>query len=75
LRLRRKADAVKIELAAQLRRETRMTLKWIAQRLQLGAWTHLNRTTLRAPKEEWEELMKIRTDTLAVTQLRSPAQR
>ena len=73
--LRRKADAVKIELAAQLRRETRMTLKWIDQRLQLGAWTHLNRTTLRAPKEEREELMKIRTDTLAVTQLRSPAQR
>jgi len=73
--LRRKADAVKIELAAQLRRETRMTLKWIAQRLQMGGWTHLNRTTLRAPKEEWEELMKIRTDTLAVTQLRSPAQR
>jgi len=35
LLLRRKADAVKIELAAQLRRETRMTFKGIPQRLQM----------------------------------------
>ena len=43
LRLRRKSDEVKIKLAAQLRQETTMTLKWIAQRLQMGAWTHLNK--------------------------------
>ena len=42
LRRRRKSDPVKIGLAAQLRRETTMTLKWIAERLQMGAWTHLN---------------------------------
>ena len=43
LKLRRKSDRVKIKLAAQLRRETTMTLKWIAERLQTGAWTHLNK--------------------------------
>ena len=29
--------------AARLRQETTMTLKWISQRLEMGAWTHLNR--------------------------------
>jgi hypothetical protein len=43
LELRRKSDAVKIRLAAQLRQETTMTLKWIADRLQMAAWTHLNK--------------------------------
>jgi len=43
LRLGRKFDPVKIKLAARLRQETTMTLKWIAQRLQMGAWTHLNK--------------------------------
>ena len=43
LRLRRKADAVKIRLAVELRWETTMTLKWISERLQMAAWTHLNR--------------------------------
>jgi hypothetical protein len=42
LRLRRKSDGVKIKLAARLRQETTMTLKWIAERLEMGAWTHLN---------------------------------
>lgn len=43
LRLRRKSDAVKIRLAADLRQQTTMTLKWIANRLHMGAWTHLNK--------------------------------
>ena len=43
LGLRRKSDKVKVQLAARLRQETTMTLKWIAQRLQMGAWTHLNK--------------------------------
>ena len=43
LGLRRKSDPVKIKLAAEVRRETTMTLKWIAERLQMGAWTHLNK--------------------------------
>jgi len=30
-------------VAIRLRAETTMTLKWISQRLQMGAWTHLNK--------------------------------
>jgi len=30
---------VKIAIAKRLRKETTMTLKWIAQRLQMGSWT------------------------------------
>ncbi len=48
---RRKSDPVKIGLAAQLRRETTMTLKWIAERLQMGAWTHLNKRLYERRKE------------------------
>ena len=51
LRLRRKSDGVKIRLAAQLRQETTMTLKWIAQRLQMGAWTHLTKRLYEQRKE------------------------
>jgi len=38
-----KGDPVKIAVAVRLRAETTMTLKWISQRLQMGAWTHLNK--------------------------------
>ncbi len=51
LRRRRKSDPVKIGLAVQLRRETTMTLKWIAERLQMGAWTHLNKRLYERRKE------------------------
>jgi hypothetical protein len=37
-----KAAAKKLELAVQLRRATTMSLKWIASRLRMGAWTYLN---------------------------------
>ena len=43
LRSRRKSDPVKIKLAVRVRQETTMTLKWISHRLNMGAWTHLNR--------------------------------
>ena len=29
-------------LARRLRQETTLSLKWIAQRLQMGSWTHLS---------------------------------
>jgi hypothetical protein len=35
-------DAEKLKLAAPLRAETTVTLKWIAERLRMGSWTHLN---------------------------------
>jgi putative transposase len=48
----RKGDPVKIALASQLRRETTMTLKWLAQRLHMGAWTHLNNRLYFARQKE-----------------------
>lgn len=39
---RRKGDPDKVRIARRLRAETTMTLAWIAQRLQMGAWTHVS---------------------------------
>ena len=36
LKQRRKTHAVKVQIAARLRRETVQTLDWIARRLQMG---------------------------------------
>jgi hypothetical protein len=41
LNRRRKGDKKKVKIALRLRRETTMTLGWIAQRLQMGTKTHL----------------------------------
>ena len=41
LAARRKGDAEKVAIAQRLRRETTMTLAWIAERLQMGMKTHL----------------------------------
>ena len=42
LRLLRKGDAIKVEVAQRLRKETTVSLKWIAARLEMGTWTHLS---------------------------------
>jgi REP element-mobilizing transposase RayT len=42
LPMRRKGDKDKVKLARRLRVETAMTLKWIAQRLQMGRWTYVS---------------------------------
>jgi hypothetical protein len=42
LESRRKGDPGKVRLARQLRQETTMTLKWIAERLKMGTWTHVS---------------------------------
>ncbi len=39
---RRKGDKAKVKLARRLRRETTMTLRWIADRLQMGSWTYVS---------------------------------
>lgn len=39
---RRKGDPDKVKMASRLRRESIMTLKWIAQRLHMGSWTHVS---------------------------------
>jgi hypothetical protein len=38
----RNGDPRKVKLAVRLRAETTATIKWIAQRLQTGSWTHVN---------------------------------
>ena len=38
----RKGDPGKVQIARQLRAETTVTLAWIAQRLKMGAWTHVS---------------------------------
>jgi REP element-mobilizing transposase RayT len=38
----RKGDKVKLRLARRLRRETTMSLKWIARRLHMGSWTYVS---------------------------------
>jgi hypothetical protein len=42
LRAERKGHQVKVELARRLRSETTMTLKWIAENLWMGKWTHVS---------------------------------
>ena len=44
---RRKGDPEKVKLAARLRAETAVTIKWIAKRLQMGTWTHVNHLLYR----------------------------
>jgi putative transposase len=39
---RAKGDREKLKLAVRLRVETTVTVKWIAERLCMGTWTHLN---------------------------------
>jgi REP element-mobilizing transposase RayT len=48
---RRKGDPEKVELAWQLRCRTTMTLKWIAQRLKMGAWTHVSDCLVQRRKQ------------------------
>ena len=39
---RRKGDPEKVKIALRLRRESIMTLKWIAEQLHMGSWTHVS---------------------------------
>jgi len=47
---RRKSDREKVKMAARLRRETMMTLKWIAERLYMGTWTNVANCLAKAKK-------------------------
>ena len=42
LKTRRKGDRQKVCLARQLRRQTTVSLKWIAHRLEMGSWTYVS---------------------------------
>jgi hypothetical protein len=53
---RPKSDPAKLALAARLRRETTLTLPWIASRLHAGTWKSLNAKPPRWRKiNEWPE--------------------
>lgn len=49
---RPKGDAEKVGMAQRLRRETSVTLKWIAARLRMGSWSHVSNLLSAARKEE-----------------------
>jgi hypothetical protein len=49
---RRKGDPEKVQMASQLRAHTTMTLKWVAQRLKMGAWTHVSNCLVQNRKRE-----------------------
>jgi hypothetical protein len=49
---RRKGDPEKVQVASQLQAQTTMTLKWIAQRLKMGTWTHLSNCLVQNHKQE-----------------------
>jgi hypothetical protein len=42
----------KVRMARRLRRETTMTLKWIADHLNMGTWTHLSNLLSKQNKTE-----------------------
>jgi len=46
---RRKKDKGKVKLARQLRAQTTMTLRWIAERLRMGSWTYVSNLLREKP--------------------------
>ncbi len=46
---RAKGDPVKVELARRLRAQTTMSLKWIANRLQMGSWSYASNLIHQKP--------------------------
>jgi REP element-mobilizing transposase RayT len=51
LERRRKGEPEKVEIAWELRSRTTMTLKWIAQRLKMGAWTYVSNCLVQKRKQ------------------------
>jgi REP element-mobilizing transposase RayT len=52
LRLRRKSDPKKVLVARQLRSQTSVSLRWIADRLEMGTWTHVSNLLAKSVKSE-----------------------
>jgi hypothetical protein len=42
LNWRRKGDEAKVALARRLREKTAVSLRWIAETLYMGTWTHVS---------------------------------
>jgi putative transposase len=52
LRQARKGDKRKVRLAVRIRKETTMSLKWIARHLSMGSWTHVSNLLGATRKQE-----------------------
>jgi hypothetical protein len=48
--MRRKGHAGKLKMARRLRRETPMSLKWIADRLKMATWTNVTKRLYHSEK-------------------------
>jgi hypothetical protein len=48
---RRKGDAEKVKIAWRSRQATTMTLKWIARRFRMGAWTYVSNCLVKKRME------------------------
>ena len=49
---RRKGDPEQVQIASRLRARTTMTLKWIARRLDLGAWTFVSNCLVQKRRQD-----------------------
>jgi len=49
---RRKGDPEKVQIASRLRAHTTMTLKWIARRLNMGAWTYVSNCLVQKRRQD-----------------------
>ena len=58
LRARRKGHRAKVMLARRLRQETTMSLKWIAQLLQMGSWSYVS-NLLNEPAEAQPQAQEV----------------
>jgi hypothetical protein len=50
LQFHRKGDERKVRIARRLRQETTVSLKWIAQRLQMGSWIYVSNLRQGTPE-------------------------
>jgi hypothetical protein len=58
LQARPKGHRSKVMLARRLRQETTMSLKWIAERLQMGTWTYVS-NLLNEPPETHPQAQEV----------------
>ena len=56
---RARSDKHKVAIAARLRRETTMTLKWSAQRLAMGSWNNVSNLLADKRRRKHQELTKV----------------
>ena len=55
LQARPKGHRLKVMLARRLRQETTLSLKWIAERLHMGAWTYVSNLLNEPPESQSNE--------------------